>query len=889
MIAHEKSKLLCFAVVIAFAILAVGPKPASASVCTLADHIRSANTNTAVGFCPAGTSHDIITIAEDITLTEPLPTITGTITIEGGGHTISGDKQFRIFDVNGGNLTLKNLTMRDGKAENGGAVRLRAGALTVYESSFVGNRTEKSAGAIYANGGTLDIRNSRFEDNCAQQGYYGQGRSLNQDARSLDADGCVKIDYAPSATEGNFSRWEWRTNVDGGAIRLLNGAQATIESSVFTNNKATHGGAISTSSRADRLVVNSSGGARLVIKGSSFLGNHASQSGGAIGALWSGGGSTSISNSSFIKNSAKDGGGAIVAYDATNTLDIANSTFSENRSDRVGGALLVSLAEVTVTHATFIENRAFDGDAIYNFGSRLFLRNSIIVGAGRADDCVGGFDQSIGNLSPDRTCGFPLGSDVMLGELTGSPAYYAPLDLSPAVDAAAAEYCLGTDQLGTERPQGGGCDIGAIESTTARPAPIEAQPFCPLPDQIIAANTDRPYKACPAGNGADTIYLIRDITLSEKLQPITSDITIEGNGYTISGDHKFRIFDVYGGMLTIKNLTMTKGSASTGLRSGGAIRLQNNGRAIVSDSRFVNNSANYGGAVYLWSDNSWMTVNNSSFVENRAANGGAIYLGSGRISVRDSSFVNNSAEYSHSGAIRALRRIRVDVDNSTFIGNSPYAVSMENGSTATLTHVTIQSNYNRPVNLQASSSWSSFHSDGWLNLRNSIIAGRGFAPEDCDNLKQNIGNLIEDGSCSPRLSGDPMLAEATDESAYLDLQAGSPAIGAADPRFCTDSDQIGRARAIVGRCDLGAIESTHGSPAQVEPAASETDAACVVTTTHALNFRDGPSLAGARIGLLRQGATLDAVRRTAGWFNVEYRGVSGWISAHYVVTQGDCR
>ena len=71
----------------------------SASVCTLADHIRSANTNTAVGFCPAGTSHDIITIAEDITLSEPLPPITGTITIEGGGHTISGDNQFRIFDV----------------------------------------------------------------------------------------------------------------------------------------------------------------------------------------------------------------------------------------------------------------------------------------------------------------------------------------------------------------------------------------------------------------------------------------------------------------------------------------------------------------------------------------------------------------------------------------------------------------------------------------------------------------------------------------------------------------------------------------------------------------------------------------------------------------------
>ena len=286
----QRIRIFMFMVVAAL-FAAAGP-PASASVCTLADHIRSANTNTAVGFCPAGTSHDIITIAEDITLTEPLPPITGTITIEGGGHTISGDNQFRIFDIQRGNLTIRNLTLTDGKAEHGGAVRLRAGALTVYESSFVGNRTERSAGAIYAIGGTLDIRNSRFEGNCAQQAFYDGPSSSNQDKRSLDADGCVKVHYAPTFTDGNVSSWDHRTDVDGGAIGLLNGAQATIERSVFTNNKATHGGAISTAS----------GGARLVVKGSSFLGNQASYSGGAFGAHYSGGGSTSISNSSFVKN-----------------------------------------------------------------------------------------------------------------------------------------------------------------------------------------------------------------------------------------------------------------------------------------------------------------------------------------------------------------------------------------------------------------------------------------------------------------------------------------------------------------------------------------------------------------------------------------------------------
>ena len=339
---HRLSLRVRVILLIAVAALFVGAEPALASVCTLADHIRSANTNTAVGFCPAGTSHDIITIAEDITLSEPLPPITSTITIEGGGHTISGAGQFRIFDVQGGIFTIKNLTLTAGRAEHGGAVRLQAGGLAVYDSSFVGNRTEKSAGAIYASGGTLDIRNSSFEDNCAQLATYTLIEGAHSDARSVDADGCTRVRYTRSEIDG-----ELQLNVDGGAIRLLNGAQATIETSTFSDNRATYGGAISTSSDADRLVVN----------GSRFIGNHASEIGGAISAVWSGGGTSTISNSSFVENSAKSAAGAIDAKHRS--MNISNSTFSENHTEGNGGALQVGWeAIVTVTHATFIENRA---------------------------------------------------------------------------------------------------------------------------------------------------------------------------------------------------------------------------------------------------------------------------------------------------------------------------------------------------------------------------------------------------------------------------------------------------------------------------------------------------------------------------------------------------
>ena len=134
---------------------------AVAGVCTLYDRIIAANSNRAAGACPAGSTHDIITITEDIALRLPLPPITGTITIEGGGHSISGDGKFRVFTVNGGNLTLNDLTLKDGKTEDGGgAIHVRNGGwLTVNGSTFIGNSAGLSGGAIDLTGATRGVSN----------------------------------------------------------------------------------------------------------------------------------------------------------------------------------------------------------------------------------------------------------------------------------------------------------------------------------------------------------------------------------------------------------------------------------------------------------------------------------------------------------------------------------------------------------------------------------------------------------------------------------------------------------------------------------------------------------------------------------------------------------
>ena len=486
----------------------------SASVCTLGDHIRSANTNTAVGFCPAGTSHDVITLTEDITLTEPLPPITGTITIEGGGHTISGDQQFRIFDIQGATVTIKNLTMRDGKAEFGGAVRIRGGSeVTIYQSTLANNS------AVY-----------------------------------------------------------------GGAI-AHKGGQAN----------------------------------RLTIDGSSFLGNRAEWHAGAVDIV---GGTATIKNSSFQDNYSQDYGGVIV--NSASTTWIENSSFYNNSAQHDAGVLHAFSGDVSLIHVTMVNNfltaaYSSSGNTITKQTSspgegKVSLHNSIVSGRG-GEDCFGGLDEYSGNLSRDGSCGFERSAAVRLGDLTGSPAYLPLLDQSPAVDTADPAFCLEYDQIGTARPQGGGCDIGAIESATAIPGPTPRPTICTLQDQIVAANTDRAYRSCPAGNGADIIYMVRDYVLSEPLEEIKTNITIEGNGHTIDGNSRYGIFDVDGGRLTINNVTLTRGRGS---RFGGAISLQNGGTVIANNVSFISNRASEGGAIGSFFP-VYIEVNDSLFIGNRAS------------------------------------------------------------------------------------------------------------------------------------------------------------------------------------------------------------------------------------------------------------------------------
>lgn len=61
---------------------------------------------------------------------------------------------------------------------------------------------------------------------------------------------------------------------------------------------------------------------------------------------------------------------------------------------------------------------------------------------------------------------------------------------------------------------------------------------------------------------------------------------------------------------------------------------------------------------------------------------------------------------------------------------------------------------------------------------------------------------------------------------------------------------------------------------------------CQVTSRDVLNLRREPN--GEILDLLPWTTTVPASERRAQWFKVVYKGITGWISANYVTTLGDC-
>ena len=763
------------------------------TACHLDDAITAANGDTATGSCPAGSGDDTIILTSDITLSARLPNITSTITIEGAGHFISGNNTYRSFYVEpAGNLTINQLQLKHGSESDGGAILNYFGTLAVTNSRFDSNSVIRFGGAIASFGGTTTITSSRFSNNS----------SANK-AGALYTHNSGRLTVTSSTLVSNSA------DGAGGAIAVT--GQTTINSSKLNDNSSPHGGAI-----------------------------------------WSRALSY-INNSEISNNSSTRDGGAIYATGIT--LEVTNSTITGNSASRYGGAVFVheSIARVDLKHVTVANNSAANGGGVYKeAGGTLNLHNSIVAGSTSGGDCVGGLDGNVNNLIQDNSCSPSVSGDPILGTLTGLPGYYPLLNGSPAINAAHGDHCLDTDQAGLSRPwpAGGACDIGAYEvqfdpsSATATTTPTSAptstptpRPFnvtlngsaCHLDDAITAANTDTATGSCPAGSGADTIELIADITLEALLPRIRSEIVINGDGYAIDGAGQYYMFFVSRlRSLTIDNLTMKNGFSPG---DGGAI-VNRSGELTVRNSNFSQNAADHGGAIHH--TGKLLSIENSIFSSNSATTAGGAIDSEGAFpstyTISRSTFNNNSTT-SWGGAINmAGNLMTASISNNTFSANSArWAGALYTHAWSSTISITNNTFYGNSTTDSASSAFFVSGSPSLIvNLQNNIIAGSTGA--DCggyEPVDQNVANLIEDGTCSPAISGDPLLGELTGSPAYYPLLGGSPANGAAYADYCPDTDQAGNARPSPAgtACDIGAYESDY-----VFPTATSTPTATATVT-----------------------------------------------------------
>ena len=364
---------------------------------------------------------------------------------------------------------------------------------------------------------------------------------------------------------------------------------------------------------------------------------------------------------------------------------------------------------------------------------------------------------------------------------------------------------------------------GASASTfyVAATGSVGAGTSCSSPDYVGATHAAI-QSAIDAASTGNTVYICAGTySISTRLE-VTKSLTIQGAGARVSTLDGLQTTQIM--IIQDNNLTANSGSEITvnidgvgfingragaftgnsecvdGNRCGGAIFIERESRANISNSYFRNNYADFvGGAVsrfigdYLTVPS---TITNSTFESNN-----------GRID---------------GGAVATLFGFGLTIDTSTFYGNRvttrSAAAVIANFATATINNSTFVDNTG-PAGTTVLF--------GGLTVTRSILAQSSasmirICASNSQSISGNRGNLVTDNSCTGVTTQFP--ATPASDSAivnFSDLKLGTLAFRGYDNKTipllagsvalnlwsgCTGTDQVGIARPQDSGCDVGAAE-----------------------------------------------------------------------------------
>ena len=651
------------------------------------------------------------------------------IVIDGNGYGIDAKGKARIFYCTGKNITIKNITLKNGFSKWGGAIynsgkltlvkstlahnsaAYAGGAvnnseeLTIIESTFMNNEVNGSdgGGAVYNSGSKLSVIKSTFTANMTK--YDGGAIHNHKNAfftklAEFISDNNTSIDNSETIHEncdGEFtiveSTFADNSSRYGGAVSNDNG-NLTITKSVFTNNSAESGGGVHNKTE-------------LTIVESAFTGNSAKYNGGAIRNH---NGTLTITESIFNNNSSKHNGG-VICNEYGGELVISESRFTNNILEygEKGGVIENREGNVKIFNCEVSDNKARsniikNGDSL-NVHNSFFTSNqaeNIICNDGKIAN-LGVFGGKFRDNNISQTIVFACGkfctieksvfenvlsdsqniinkSSMTLtglkitgnGESILNEGYVLVKNSSP--DFSKRIHGEGDVEVDTEMiPKGETFDFGYLDNVIHQGS---AKPIA-LSHDISLETYERDFYE--GGIELDIDHLI-----------------IDGEGHTIDGAGKSRIFIVSGSYITLKNIIFKNGYSHRDYdnplnANGGAIKINHDIKLTIENCKFINNtSEENGGAIRndgelsivesAFSDNiseqgyggaidngCGATIIKSPFIGNAARYGGAIH-NEGMLSIAESAISDNSAEYGEGGAIHNVGEL--SITESAFTDNS---------------------------------------------------------------------------------------------------------------------------------------------------------------------------------------------------------------------------
>ncbi|HQZ20730.1 MAG TPA: choice-of-anchor Q domain-containing protein [Thermoflexales bacterium] len=360
--------------------------------------------------------------------------------------------------------------VRNHTASSDGANVYNSGSFAMTAGAVLENGKASAAGGNLYNDsvGNAYIINSNILSGTATSGggVWNAGSVVMTGARVISN---VVSQYGGGIYTSGFVTLTSGTQIDkntstyGGGLYINTNASAFILGSRVFSNTAILGGGMESALTST-----------LIISNSLVYSNAASTIGGGLYTL----GFTSIEQSAVLSNVVSVGSSG--GWGNAGAAWVTNTTFSGNYAGSSGGAILNTISggatgAMTLTNVTVANNTTPSNYALSKAGAAsLTLKNTLVADNTPANCGISGAIISLGyNLDSGSTCGLSGSGDQSNASANLSPlAMNAPGNTpthalkagSAAINSATNAGCPSIDQRGAPRPLGGTCDIGAYES-----------------------------------------------------------------------------------------------------------------------------------------------------------------------------------------------------------------------------------------------------------------------------------------------------------------------------------------------------------------------------------------------------------------------------------------